>query len=48
MGAVLAFSFVMTLIIAKVIDVTIGLRVTSSAELRGLDLTQHAEAAYSS
>ena len=33
-------------IIAKVIDLTIGLRVPEEDELRGLDLTQHAETAY--
>ena len=42
----LAYSFVVSLIIAKVIDVTIGLRVTDEAEDEGLDLSQHAEVAY--
>ncbi|HYF44937.1 MAG TPA: ammonium transporter [Acidimicrobiales bacterium] len=42
----LVFSFVMTLIIGKVIDATIGLRVTEADELTGLDQTQHAEAGY--
>lgn len=44
--AVLAFSMVMTLVIAKVIDATIGLRVDEEDELRGLDISQHAETAY--
>ena len=40
------FSFVLTLVIAKVIDLTMGLRVTPEDELIGLDSTQHAETAY--
>jgi Amt family ammonium transporter len=43
---VIAFSFVATLIIGKVIDLVIGLRVDESAEDEGLDLSQHAEQAY--
>jgi Amt family ammonium transporter len=46
--AVLAFSFVATLIIAKVIDLVMGLRVDEAAEEQGLDISQHAETAYSS
>ena len=37
----------MTFIIAKAIDLTIGLRVDEEAEDTGLDLSQHAETAYS-
>ena len=33
----------LTLIILKVVDITIGLRVTSDEEMEGLDLTQHGE-----
>jgi ammonium transporter, Amt family len=44
----IAFSFVASYIIAKVIDVTIGLRVDEAAEDEGLDLSQHAETAYAS
>lgn len=44
--AVLVFSFVVSLIIAKVIDLIMGLRVTDEAERAGVDLDQHAEAAY--
>jgi ammonium transporter, Amt family len=43
----LAFSGVMSFVIAKVIDMTIGLRVTAEDEDTGLDLSQHAETAYS-
>lgn len=45
-GSVLIFSFVVTYAIAKVLDATIGLRVTHDDERIGLDITQHAEAAY--
>ena len=38
---------VMTLIILKLIDWTIGLRVTEEEEVQGLDLTQHSEIGYS-
>ena len=44
---VMAFSFVLTYAIAKVLDVTVGLRVSEEDELQGLDLTQHAESGYS-
>jgi Amt family ammonium transporter len=42
----LAFSFVVSFVLAKVIDKTIGLRVTVDEELEGLDRSQHAETAY--
>ena len=45
-GATLVWSFVVTFILAKIIDATIGLRVKSDEEAEGLDVTQHAEAAY--
>jgi len=47
-GVTLAFSFVVTLAIAKVIDVVIGLRVDEAEEDEGLDISQHAETAYAS
>ncbi len=37
---------VMTLIILKVVDAVIGLRVTEEDEVAGLDLSQHSETAY--
>jgi len=40
------YAFVMTLILAKVIDMTIGLRVREEEEAVGLDISQHAEKAY--
>jgi Amt family ammonium transporter len=42
-----AFSFVASLVIAKAIDVVMGLRVSEADELVGLDLSQHAETGYS-
>jgi Amt family ammonium transporter len=45
--ATLAFSFIVTMVIAKVVDATIGLRVTEEDEITGLDLSQHSEVGYS-
>jgi ammonium transporter, Amt family len=45
--ATYVFAFVMTVIILKVLDWTMGLRVTEEEEIRGLDITQHSEGAYS-
>jgi Amt family ammonium transporter len=42
----LAYSFVASFIIAKAIDMTIGLRVSDEVESEGLDINLHAEAAY--
>ena len=44
--AVMAYSFAVSWGIAKVLDLTIGLRVSDDAELTGLDQTEHAETAY--
>ena len=46
MGSVIAFSFIVTFIIAKGLDATIGLRVSEEDEVAGLDQSQHAETAY--
>jgi ammonium transporter, Amt family len=40
------FAIVMTLIIIKVVDATVGLRVPADEEIAGLDNTQHGEAGY--
>ena len=45
-GATLGFSFVMTLIILKVVDLLVGVRVTEEEEVTGLDLSQHSEVGY--
>jgi ammonium transporter, Amt family len=46
LGAVAAYSFVMTSIILKVLDVTMGLRVSEDEENIGLDVSQHGERGY--
>jgi Amt family ammonium transporter len=45
-AAVWAFAFTATWILGKIIDVTIGLRVTKMEETLGLDISQHGERAY--
>jgi ammonium transporter, Amt family len=40
-----ALSFIVTLVIAKIVDLVIGLRVKDNEELVGLDISQHAESA---
>jgi Amt family ammonium transporter len=45
-GAVLAYSFVATLIIGKIVDLTIGFRISGDQETAGIDLAVHAERAY--
>ena len=46
--ATFAFSFVVSWLIGKAIDVTMGLRVSTEDEMIGLDQSQHAETAYQS
>ena len=43
----LCYSGIVSFAIAKVIDMTMGMRVTGEDEDTGLDLSQHAETAYS-
>ncbi len=45
-GATLAWSFVVSYLLARVLDATIGLRVDADEEAEGLDLGEHAETAY--
>jgi Amt family ammonium transporter len=45
--SVWVYSFVVTLIILKVLDWTVGLRVSDEHEINGLDISQHGEAGYS-
>jgi Amt family ammonium transporter len=42
--ATLVWSFVVSIVILKLIDMTIGLRVSAEEEREGLDITQHGEA----
>jgi Amt family ammonium transporter len=44
--ATIAFSFIVTYVLLKVIDATVGLRVDEEAEYAGLDLSEHAETGY--
>ena len=45
-AAVWVFAFVATMILGKLIDITIGLRVSGTEETVGLDISQHGERAY--
>ncbi|MCE5215112.1 MAG: ammonium transporter [Methanobacterium sp.] len=45
-AAVAGYSFVVTLILGKIIDLTIGLRVDDKAEIDGLDTNLHEETGY--
>jgi Amt family ammonium transporter len=45
-AAVLAYSFVATLIIGKLIDLIFGFRITVEEEVEGIDIAVHAERAY--
>jgi len=45
--ATMVFAFVMTLIILKVVDLAIGLRMTQEDEVRGMDISLHNETGYS-
>jgi Amt family ammonium transporter len=45
-GATLAFSFIGTLAILKIVEKTVGLRVTEEEEITGIDLAQHSEVGY--
>ena len=45
-GITMAYSFVISFVLFKIVDKTMKLRVTEHEENVGLDLTQHREAAY--
>jgi len=45
-GVTLIFSFVVSWILLKVLDATIGLRVSTEDEVAGLDISEHQEAGY--
>ena len=49
LGALLTWvlAAIATFVILKAVDVTVGLRVDEADEVKGLDLTQHGEEAYS-
>jgi Amt family ammonium transporter len=43
---VAVFAFVVTWVLGKLVDLTIGLRVKDEEEVVGLDISQHGERAY--
>lgn len=45
-GSALIYAFVMTYILARIVDSVMGLRVTEDEEYVGLDIAQHGEKAY--
>jgi Amt family ammonium transporter len=45
-GATMGYSFVVTIVILKVLDLVLGLRVSAEEEMLGLDIAQHGERAY--
>jgi ammonium transporter, Amt family len=45
-GASVIYAFVMTFVLAKIVDHVMGLRVTEDEEYVGLDISQHGEKAY--
>lgn len=45
-GSTIAYSVLVSFILLKIIDATIGLRVSLEEETQGLDLTQHSEVGY--
>jgi Amt family ammonium transporter len=45
-GATVTYSFLVSLFILKVLDWTIGLRLSDEHEEAGLDVSQHSEAGY--
>jgi Amt family ammonium transporter len=44
--AVLAFGFIVSFALAKLVDAVIGLRATAEQEFNGLDISLHEERAY--
>ncbi len=45
-GVTVVYSFVVTYILLKIVDATMGLRASEEDEIMGLDLSQHGERAY--
>ncbi|BCB95348.1 hypothetical protein JZK55_02700 [Dissulfurispira thermophila] len=43
----IVYSFIVTAVILKVLDKTVGLRVDDESEVVGLDISQHGESGYS-
>lgn len=45
-GASAAYSFILTIVILKIVDALVGLRVSPEEEMEGLDHSQHSESGY--
>lgn len=45
---VIAYAFTLTFLLGRIVDATIGLRVSEVEEYVGLDISQHGETAYQS
>lgn len=45
-GVTIAYALIVTLVLLKLLDITIGLRVSQEAEIQGLDLSEHGEEGY--
>jgi Amt family ammonium transporter len=45
-GASVVYAFVLTYVLARIVDSVMGLRVTEDEEYVGLDMAQHGEKAY--
>lgn len=45
-GSVMLYSLIMTFVITKILDATMGIRVTADEEVLGLDMSQHGERGY--
>lgn len=45
-GAVAVYSFVVTMVLLKILDLIVGIRVSDEEELLGLDISQHEESGY--
>ena len=46
-GATIVYSGLMTFVILKLVDLTVGLRISQSDEMQGIDIASHEEAGYS-
>ncbi len=46
-GAAILYSLVLSVVILKIVDAVVGLRVSREEEQQGLDITQHSEIGYS-
>ena len=45
-AAVMAYCFIVTYLLGKILDKTVGIRVKREEEVAGVDLVYHAESAY--